>query len=161
MIQQIPFPRGSKDYIAHKGLDDDSENIEYLEEVAKYPNNLTGRFFPSKKEIFYKPGKGNVKEIISYFQWALFADNGEMITEPKDEHPDFGTLMMHTNDADKGDFTIKFNAPFGVFDFNGFVRKIMGFNKYRLFNSQTGEVLIWTEEQLAEPPTHDYNNPTE
>lgn len=158
-VQQITFSRGGKDYIAHKGIDDAGEFVEYIEEVARYKNNLEGRFFPAEKRILHKQGKGNVSFILTTFNWALFDEDGEMVEGTlNDKHPDFGTMQIKTNASDQHDFTAMFGNPVSIFDINGFVRKIMGFNNYKLFDSANGTVLTWTTDQLAEPPTNDYND---
>ncbi len=83
-----------------------------------------------------------------------------------DYHPLFGRLTIWTNEKDKSDFTMAFGEDVGMFDENGFVRSILGQNKYPVFNSNPahptlayGAVVPMTPEQQAEKPTWDYRGP--
>lgn len=151
-------------YLFFNGLND-GRYEEYIEEGIKYPNGLTGRFYPEVQNIYHTPGKGQVSYMLTSYKWALFYDNGEMVPGTENQqHPLFGSLVVRTAPPDQVAFETMFGPQVGKFRANGFARGAMGFNNHPIYNSNPertdvalGAVIPMTPEQEAEAPTHDYN----
>ncbi|QHL87425.1 hypothetical protein GU926_08240 [Nibribacter ruber] len=147
-------------YTFYKGIDADGEFVEYIEEGTPYANGLVGRFYPIKKEIHHKPGKGHLSYILTTFEWDLFDSNGNQLPNamPQRTHPLFGTLQVRTNGQDAATFTMMFGDVFGQFDENGFVRAVMRQPKAnRVFNDD-GTPIVQTEEMKMQARGDFYEN---
>ena len=166
MIRTIPFPLGDYNYILYQGTDENNEAVDYIDRVEMDENTSQPiRYFPDVTVIQRDTGKGNgaIAFIKTTYIMCLMGNNGVPI------HATGEPLHMITNKEDIKNFVNLFGLPIMMSGVNGWVRAIMGFNNLPLFVTSAvrdeqgniikpvGSVLTYTPEEIALPPTNDYN----
>lgn len=158
MINQIPFTRHNYHYTQYFGKDENGQSVEYWDRLE--PDETTGlpvRYEPDET-LIKRARKGAVAYIITKYRQVLVGPNGNNV-------PGTETIYtLQTNEKDKKGFIDgPLCFPIMMFDANGFIRGVLGFNDYPLFETSgpnAGSVLVWTPEQEAEAPDFAYHTPT-
>lgn len=150
-IDHIPFTRGGIEYILHMGIDAEGNSVDYIDQVTPDAKGNLLRYYPAETHIYRdKVNKrgGMYKIQTIYFCGVRGAD--DEIIEGSDKKVDFETGKL-----DITYFVAGLGRPIMASGNNGLVRAKFGFNTMPIF-SPTGQLITYTPEQEAEPPTNDY-----
>lgn len=152
-MQEITFLRGGYNYKVYLGIDESGDSVDYIDRLEM--DEETGypvRYFPETIVIKRDSdiGKGSVKYIETTYVKAILNSDGNPISRLGEY------LTFRTNNQDIKTFIAGFGIPIMMSGNNGFIRAILGFNEYPLFNPTTGQPLIYSTEDLSQEPTFTY-----